>query len=157
MNQVSLRETKNSFTYVAGREHGAMIRRQASALSIGACHCKWGHGSSQATESNGLGNGIIGMNFNADDMQWNTGDFNLDNMTDVADLDIIGANWSASQTTGNASALVPEPTTLSLLAVSVLMLGADGVNGCYSIKTLQLSSIRWYTIPHLKRVFFAFV
>ena len=27
---------------------------------------------------------------------------------------ILGANWTASQTTGNASALVPEPTTLSL-------------------------------------------
>ncbi len=67
--------------------------------------------------------GILGANFNAADMQWNTGDFNLDNMTDVADLGILGANWSASQSTGNASALVPEPTTLLLLAVSVLMVG----------------------------------
>ena len=57
------------------------------------------------------------------DMQWNTGDFNLDNTTDVADLGILGANWSASQATGNASALVSEPTTLSLLAMSVLMVG----------------------------------
>ena len=67
--------------------------------------------------------GILGANFNAADMQWDTGDFNLDNMTDVADLGILGANWSASQTTGNGSALVPEPTTLSLLAVSVMMVG----------------------------------
>ncbi len=67
--------------------------------------------------------GILGANFNAADMQWNTGDFNLDGMTDVADLGILGANWSASQSTGNASALVPEPTTLSLLAISVLMVG----------------------------------
>ena len=67
--------------------------------------------------------GILGANFNAADMQWNTGDFNLDSMTDVADLGILGANWSASQTTGNGSALVPEPATLSLLAVSVLMVG----------------------------------
>ena len=36
--------------------------------------------------------GIVGANFNADDMQWNTGDFNLDSMTDVADLGIFGAN-----------------------------------------------------------------
>ena len=64
--------------------------------------------------------GILGANFNADDMQWDTGDFNLDSTTDVADLGILGANWSASQSTGNASALVPEPTTLSLLAMSVL-------------------------------------
>ena len=67
--------------------------------------------------------GIVGVNFNAADMQWNTGDFNLDNMTDVADLGILGANWTASQATGNASALVPEPTTLSLLAISVLVVG----------------------------------
>ncbi len=67
--------------------------------------------------------GIVGANFNADDMQWDTGDFNLDSTTDVADLGILGANWTASQSTGNASALVPEPTTLSLLAMSVLMVG----------------------------------
>ena len=67
--------------------------------------------------------GIVGANFNADDMQWNTGDFNLDSMTDVADLGIFGANWSASQATGNTSAFVPEPATLSLLAMSVLVIG----------------------------------
>ncbi len=67
--------------------------------------------------------GILGANFNAADMQWNTGDFNLDSTTDVADLGILGANWTASQSTGNASALVPEPTTLSLLAMSVLLVG----------------------------------
>ena len=65
--------------------------------------------------------GIVGANFTADDMQWDTGDFSLDSMTDVADLGLLGANWTASQATGNASALVPEPTTLSLLAMSVLV------------------------------------
>ena len=67
--------------------------------------------------------GILGTYFNVADMQWDTGDFNLDSMTDVADLGILGANWTASQSTGNTSALVPEPTTLSLLAMSVLMVG----------------------------------
>ena len=67
--------------------------------------------------------GIVGANCNAADMQWDTGDFNLDNMTDVADLGILGANWTASQTTGNTSSLVPEPTTLSLLVMSVLVVG----------------------------------
>ena len=52
-----------------------------------------------------------------------TGDFNLDGIVDVADLGILGANWTASQSTGNASASVPEPTTLSLLAMSVLVVG----------------------------------
>ena len=36
---------------------------------------------------------------------------------------VLGANWTASQATGNASALVPEPTTLSLLAMSVMVVG----------------------------------
>ena len=149
INQVSPRDIKNSFTYVAGREHGAIIRRQTSALSIGACHCKWEHGSSQATESNGLGNGIVGTNFNADDMQWNTGDFNLDGMTDVADLDILGANWTASQTIGNTSSLVPEPTTLSLLVVSVLVIGAGGLKDCYSVKKLFNYPASAGIMPHV--------
>ena len=67
--------------------------------------------------------GILGANFNATGMQWNTGDFNIDSTTDVADLGILGANWTASQATGNTSALVPEPATLSLLAMSVLVVG----------------------------------
>jgi len=51
------------------------------------------------------------------------GDANFDGLVDVADLGILGANWTASQSTGNASAVVPEPITLSLLAMSVLMVG----------------------------------
>ena len=68
--------------------------------------------------------GIVGANFhanNCDDIS--DGDFNGDGIVDVADLGILGANWTASQSTGNASALVPEPATLSLLAVSVLVVG----------------------------------
>ena len=68
--------------------------------------------------------GIVGANFHAnicDDIS--DGEFNDDGIVDVAELGILGANWSASQSTGNASALVPEPTTLSLLAVSVLLVG----------------------------------
>jgi len=67
--------------------------------------------------------GIVGENFNAADMQWDTGDFNLDGMTDVADLGILGTNWSAGQIVGGVVDLVPEPTTLSLLAMSVLAVG----------------------------------
>ncbi len=65
--------------------------------------------------------GIVGANFNADVMQWNTGDFNLDGTTDVSDLGILGANWTAAQAAGTAAALVPEPATLALLGMSVLM------------------------------------
>ncbi len=75
--------------------------------------------------------GIVGANFNAADMQWDTGDFNLDGMTDVADLGILGANWSNGGSLSSAqgleaaglTALVPEPATLSLFLMSVLMVG----------------------------------
>jgi len=67
--------------------------------------------------------GIIGANFNGSEVTYVDGDANLDGDVDVADLGIVGANWSASQATGNTSALVPEPAILSLLAMSVLMVG----------------------------------
>ena len=67
--------------------------------------------------------GVLGANFNQSNMTIADGDFNDDGLVDVADLGILGANWSASQATGNASALVPEPATLSLLAMSVLVVG----------------------------------
>ncbi len=67
--------------------------------------------------------GIVGANFNTTEVTYVDGDANLDGGVDVADLGILGANWSASQATGNTSALVPEPTTLSLIAMSVLLVG----------------------------------
>ena len=67
--------------------------------------------------------GVLGANFNQSNMTFADGDFNDDGIVDVADLGILGANWTASQAAGNTSALVPEPTTLSLLAMSVLMVG----------------------------------
>ena len=67
--------------------------------------------------------GIIGANFNGSEVTYVDGDANLDGGVDVADLGVVGAKWSASQSTGNASALVPEPITLSLLAMSVLVVG----------------------------------
>ncbi len=67
--------------------------------------------------------GVLGANFNQSNKTFSDGDFNDDGIVDVSDLGILGANWTASQATGNASSLVPEPTTLSLLAMSVLMVG----------------------------------
>jgi len=67
--------------------------------------------------------GVVGANFGQINVTFADGDFNGDNMVDVADLGILGANWTASQVIGLASALVPEPTTLSLLAMSVLLVG----------------------------------
>ena len=67
--------------------------------------------------------GILGAYFKMQGDGIGHTDLNDDGIVDVADLGILGANWTASQATGNASALVPEPTTLSLLAMSVLMVG----------------------------------
>ncbi len=67
--------------------------------------------------------GIMGANFGSTNAVTADGDFSGDSIVDVADLGIMGANWSASQSTGNATALVPEPATLSLLAMSVLVVG----------------------------------
>ena len=67
--------------------------------------------------------GVVGANFGSTNATLENGDFTGDGNVDVADLGILGANWTASQVTGNTSSLVPEPTTLSLLAISVLVVG----------------------------------
>ena len=65
--------------------------------------------------------GVVGANFGQIDVTFADGDFNGDNMVDVADLGILGANWTAGQAAGGVADLVPEPATLSLLAMSVLL------------------------------------
>ena len=75
--------------------------------------------------------GIIGANFNGAEVTYVDGDANLDGGVDVADLGVVGANWSAAQLQSVAQSLngaglnaqVPEPATLSLLAMSVLVVG----------------------------------
>jgi len=62
--------------------------------------------------------GVLGANFNQSNMAFADGDFNDDGLVDVADLGILGANWSASQSTGNASVLVPEPTSVLVFFIS---------------------------------------
>ncbi len=62
--------------------------------------------------------GVLGANFNQSNMAFADGDFNDDGLVDVADLGILGANWSASQSTGNASVLVPEPTSVLVFVIS---------------------------------------
>lgn len=75
--------------------------------------------------------GILGANFNLTEMIFSDGDANGDGAVDVADLGILGANWSGvGQLSGGQGlqgyepqALIPEPVTVSVLAISVLVLG----------------------------------
>ena len=62
--------------------------------------------------------GILGENYGQSGMDWAHGDFNGDGSVDVGDLGILGANygWPA----GGGAATVPEPATLSLLALGGL-------------------------------------
>ncbi len=71
--------------------------------------------------------GIVGANFNNNDVTYIEGDANMDNVVDVADLGVVGANWSAAQSGALSHALqssglvgrVPEPATFALLAVGL--------------------------------------
>ncbi|MBH06686.1 MAG: hypothetical protein CMJ20_10220 [Phycisphaeraceae bacterium] len=67
--------------------------------------------------------GIVGANFNVIDALRSHGNFNGDDIVDVADLGILGANWSDAVQEATQAVAVPEPATLSLIAMSVLMLG----------------------------------
>ncbi len=67
--------------------------------------------------------GVVGANFGSTNATLEDGDFTGDGSVDVADLGVVGANWTAAQAAGNGSALVPEPTTLLLVVMSVLVVG----------------------------------
>ncbi len=72
--------------------------------------------------------GIIGANFNGGSVTYVDGDANLDGVVDVADLGVVGANWSAAQSgellhalqSAGLGALIPEPTTVTMVAVGAL-------------------------------------
>ena len=61
--------------------------------------------------------GILGANYGkTTGMTWATADFTGDGAVDVGDLGVLGANYGWS----NAAGAVPEPATLSLLALGVV-------------------------------------
>ena len=75
--------------------------------------------------------GIVGANFNVTQVPYIDGDANLDGRVDVADLGVVGANWSAAQggslphalQSAGLAGLVPEPATLTALALALVCLG----------------------------------
>ena len=84
--------------------------------------------------------GVLGANFNQSNMAFADGDFNDDGLVDVADLGILGANWTASQASGNASVLVPEPTSVLVFVISaagLLRRGARSLSDHYGAGTSQ--------------------
>ena len=63
--------------------------------------------------------GILGANYGkTSGTNWLMGDFTGDGAVDVGDLGVLGANYG----TGTAAGAVPEPATLSLLALGALAL-----------------------------------
>ncbi len=60
--------------------------------------------------------GILATNYGGTNKTWAQGDFNLDGVVNVSDLGILATNY------GQSGRSVPEPATLSLLAVSGLAL-----------------------------------
>ena len=51
------------------------------------------------------------------------GDLNGDTVVDIADVGIVGANWTAAQAADSAAALVPEPATVAVLGSAWACLG----------------------------------
>ncbi|MFP4052276.1 MAG: beta strand repeat-containing protein [Phycisphaerae bacterium] len=56
-------------------------------------------------------------NWNSQDATWDEGDFNGDGKVSLADLSALAGNWNAG-VTGVSNTAVPEPATLSLLALA---------------------------------------
>ena len=81
-----------------------------------ACHDGDGNGDGMVD----VGDlGILGANYGkTTGMTWATADFTGDGAVDVGDLGVLGANYGYAAPVGS----VPEPATLSLLAVGGLML-----------------------------------
>ena len=62
----------------------------------------------------------VGQNWQADGTMWSTGDFNGDDKTDASDLNVLGQNWQAAVPIAAQTAAVPEPSSLTLVLLSLL-------------------------------------
>ena len=88
--------------------------------------------------------GILGANFNANNVTYVDGDANLDGGVDVADLGIVGANWSAAQAVSLGQAVrnaglgtfIPEPATIAVLTLALTCLGHRSARYRQTAKTM---------------------
>ena len=67
--------------------------------------------------------GILAANWNMNNRTWATADFNADGVCALIDLGVLAANWNWS---AGGGAPIPEPTTLTLLAIGGLALARRG-------------------------------
>ncbi|MEO0601349.1 MAG: PEP-CTERM sorting domain-containing protein, partial [Myxococcota bacterium] len=63
---------------------------------------------------------ILAGNFNNPVTSYDQADFNLDDQVDTSDLAILAGTFGIDNTAPVAAALVPEPTTLTLIGLAGL-------------------------------------
>ena len=65
----------------------------------------------------------LGVNWQSATGAWSAGDFNADNMVNVGDLNRLGVNWQQSIPLAAANSAVPEPSAITLVLLSIVLLG----------------------------------
>jgi hypothetical protein len=76
---------------------------------------------------------VLAANFGASGTYWVRGDFNYDGTVDTLDFNSLAANFGLSAPTTTGS-LVPEPTSIGVSAVSMLLLRSRRRKRCSQIR-----------------------
>jgi len=76
---------------------------------------------------------LVLNNWNTDIFGWNNGDFDGNGFIGIADLNIVLGNWNAGTSPpAEATVVIPEPTSLIIIAASGLMCGLAIFQPCFS-------------------------